>query len=167
MGCLRILPALCMCGLASFGQTEAPVSPPPDHELYRSFLARVVSAPAPLIGTVLGFTAQEVESLRKVAADCQEKQAAIFELRRSLTLEVRLEHLATGREPPDLAGQLLEMERIQKLVVLDSVRQFQELIGKERFAKVDAYVRSRSSAGFAELDARPRAVIPPVVVPQF
>ncbi len=167
MRCLRLLAALCVFVLALFAQTEAPAQAPPDNELYAAFLAKVVSAAAPVIGPVLGLTTEEVESLRKMAADCVAKQAAVFALRRSLTLKVRLEHLATGSEPADLSGQLLELGRIQKVMVLEFARQFRELIGEKRFARADSYIRSRAAAGFPEMEDRPRAVVPPVVVPQF
>jgi hypothetical protein len=160
-----LLPAVFLAWvLAASGQTD-PVAKS-DEERYQAFFSKLTLIEAALktpgspittkVGETLSLSESQVRDMNTLAAECVAQQAAAFRSLRAVTLEARLQSIATGKVDAKTAGQLRLAQLARESIMADAVVRLRNLVGEAAFQTVDRFVRLQESSGFPNLSDYPK-----------
>lgn len=91
---------------------------------------------------VVALTDDEVQVLAGIAGDWQAALDVLSNAERQLVFEARLQTMQSGKASTWLADELKKLRDRRSQMAFDRIKKIQDILGDERFARLDAYVRS-------------------------
>src|SRR5204862_4295925 len=87
-------------------------------------------------------TDEDVQVLAGIADDWQAALDALSNAERQLVFEARLQTMQSGKASTSLADGLKKFSDRRSQIAVDRIKKLKDILGDDRFARLDAYVRS-------------------------